>query len=252
MLTLALLVSLSSTPAFARAVNDDGNRIKWPVGEPIGVFIAPGLAPTFGPALDAALATWNAPACTKTTLRRVKSAKDAQVVVDTRTPWTAGDKVPAYTEVDSQPSGRADAARVFIDVKRPFGPRPQELDPETVVAHELGHVLGLDHTPNRLALMHAGIHLGQRRQTLLTADDESGACAVLGDPGATPTERKARGPAGVIPAQPEMSPAPARSPDAPAPKKSACGCAATGAAGPAVFGLGAIALVGLVRRRRRA
>lgn len=54
---------------------------------------------------------------------------------------------------------------------------PGTSDVRTVVAHELGHVLGLAHSADRGALMYYRVGVGERRR-VPNADDVAGVCAV--------------------------------------------------------------------------
>jgi hypothetical protein len=51
-------------------------------------------------------------------------------------------------------------------------------DLQSVITHELGHVLGLDHSPDFDATMNAGYDPGSTEQRTLEADDIAGICAV--------------------------------------------------------------------------
>jgi hypothetical protein len=60
-----------------------------------------------------------------------------------------------------------------------------DYDLESVLTHEVGHLIGLDHTPDYAATMYAGYEPGSMEQRSLEADDILGACT------AYPPERDA-------------------------------------------------------------
>ncbi len=60
-----------------------------------------------------------------------------------------------------------------------------DYDLESVLTHEVGHLIGLDHTPDYAATMYAGYEPGSMEQRSLEPDDVLGACT------AYPPEREA-------------------------------------------------------------
>lgn len=50
-------------------------------------------------------------------------------------------------------------------------------DLQSILTHEVGHFIGLDHTPDFAATMNAGYQEGTTEQRSLEPDDEAGACA---------------------------------------------------------------------------
>lgn len=50
-------------------------------------------------------------------------------------------------------------------------------DLQSILTHEVGHFIGLDHTPDFAATMNAGYQEGTMEQRTLEPDDEAGACA---------------------------------------------------------------------------
>lgn len=50
-------------------------------------------------------------------------------------------------------------------------------DLRSIITHEIGHFIGLDHTPDTEATMYAGYDEGETKQRTLEADDVAAACA---------------------------------------------------------------------------
>lgn len=141
----------------------------------------PGLSDGGQAALLRAIASWNAKARSAPVLVMTND-DDALIEVNAISEgWKFGSTIAAHTAVDSD-SWQGDIRHVIIeiDARRKWSQgatvSPDELDLESVLLHELGHALGLDHSRNQEAVMRAGIRPGQTRR-ILEADDIAG----LGD-----------------------------------------------------------------------
>lgn len=87
-----------------------------------------------------------------------------------------------FTDVDGPPCG-----------KRP-GPACVSTDLQNTATHEIGHFIGLDHSPVRDAVMYVSASLGETSKRNLNRDDRDGICTIypIGDPmGSCRSEAKA-------------------------------------------------------------
>lgn len=143
----------------------------------------PGLFNGGKAALLRAIASWNGRACSSPLLVMTDDEDDVSIeVVPVARDWKYGSAIAAHTAVESDPSGgeirhvviEIDARRAWTEDVVAF---PQAIDLESVLLHELGHALGLDHSRNQDAVMRAGIKPGQTRR-MLHDDDVAGICAV--------------------------------------------------------------------------
>jgi hypothetical protein len=187
-------------------------------------------------AVDASFAPWQAQACTGLRFRADPRVADPPVgfvqggananVVKWLSTWTQSASALAVTLVTFRCSDGAilDADIVLNDANFAFSSSPSAttVGVQNTVTHEVGHVVGFDHTPDPESTMYADAQFGETKKRDLTADDVAGLCAVY--------------PASV-------APPPAPSPPAPSPHG---GCDSAGGAGGA-----ALALLGLARRARR-
>jgi hypothetical protein len=123
-------------------------------------------------------------------------------------------------------------------------------DLRSIITHEIGHFIGLDHTLDTEATMFAGYDEGETKQRTLEPDDVAGVCAIypaLREGTCEPAPRNGLGQecAGAAPAAPGAEPAAAK------------GCAigasggAPGPAGALAACAGALATAAARRRRRR-
>ncbi len=125
-----------------------------------------------------------------------------------------------FTVVDGPPCG-ASSAGDCVDT-----------DLENTLVHEIGHVIGLDHSSDRDATMYASAPGGETKKRDLGKDDREAICAIYPAGGATAI------------CEPAASCPPLRS------GGSASGCGAAGS-GPAAAGCAAVAAVALALRIRR-
>lgn len=90
-------------------------------------------------------------------------------------------------DLDQTPGAIWDADVEINAVSEPLGmgtPKPDEVDLDSLLTHEAGHVLGLAHTLDVAATMRAGYETGSVALRTLAADDIAGVCASY------PPERK--------------------------------------------------------------
>lgn len=143
----------------------------------------PGLSDGGQVALLRAIASWNARACSSPLLVMTDDEDDTLVeIVPVVDHWKFGSAIAAHTAVESEPfGGEVRHVIIEIDARRKWSQEmevsPDALDLESILLHELGHALGLEHSRQDEAVMRAGIKTGQTRRTL-HADDLAGVCAV--------------------------------------------------------------------------
>jgi Matrixin len=110
------------------------------------------------------------------------------------------------------------------------------VDLPNVITHELGHYLGLAHTPDaRLATMWAAADDTETHKRTLETDDQEGLCAVY--------------PAGSLPET--CDPTPRGGLNLACTAKPACGCRAAGLPSSSSWSLAALTALGLMGLRRR-
>ena len=143
----------------------------------------PGLSDGGQAAVLRAIASWNGQTCSSPVLVMTNDEELVTIeIVPVLERWSYGAVIAAHTHVESDPF-RGDIRHVIIEIdarrKWSEGPivLPDALDLESVLLHELGHGLGLDHSRHDGAVMRAGIKPGQTRRAL-DADDVAGICAI--------------------------------------------------------------------------
>ncbi len=98
--------------------------------------------------------------------------------------WPGVDGVLAFTitTYSSHTGEIMDADTLVNGVEFPYSragmaPTAEEYDLSSVLTHEAGHMLGLEHVPDLNPVMHAGIGSSEEKREL-TPDDVSGVCAI--------------------------------------------------------------------------
>ena len=177
-LALGLLVAsvLLSGPAHAwrQAHTDTGLAKTWRQPLPLPVLVAPGeQKQQLQAAIDRAVALWTAPACTGLRF----APRGRRVTITPVWTWPAQRRAAAWTDVVGlSGSGEIIAAHIELDARLLFGMRePPDLD--TVVLHEIGHVLGLAHPGRGDVLMSRGVIMAGHGAHL-SADERAAVCAL--------------------------------------------------------------------------
>ncbi len=135
-------------------------------------------------ALSRAMATWNGKSCSSPIFSGAKAQTEALVEIrPIRNNWRFGPSIAAHTDIKSDPfKGDIRHVIIEIDASRRWSEDAvvpaDALDLETVLLHELGHAVGLDHSRHYQAIMRAGIKPGHAPRRALHEDDIAGICAV--------------------------------------------------------------------------
>jgi hypothetical protein len=149
--------------------------------------------------VDDCFAVWEAPACSsfvfegtaptpvsEIVLNQDGDLGNANIIVFREEAWTRSSAIVAYT--DTQYS-RVDGKIYGIDMAfngvhftfadEPSYPEGTDVfDLRNTLIHEIGHTVGLDHTPVREATMHASATPGETLKRDLHQDDIDGLCAL--------------------------------------------------------------------------
>lgn len=144
----------------------------------------PGISDGGRAAILRAIYSWNARACSSPLFVLTEEDDDVSIeVIPVVDGWKYGSAIAAHTAVDNDPyQGDIRHVVIEVDARRKWSQdadvAADALDLESILLHELGHSLGLDHSRNSEAVMRAGIKAGQARRRL-HEDDLSGVCDII-------------------------------------------------------------------------
>ncbi|MEW5852353.1 MAG: matrixin family metalloprotease [Myxococcota bacterium] len=194
LIPLGLLLSFSPVHAFEQEVSPHGARLRWrtPALTWRADVSLSSLSPDAEAAVTAGFQAWATPPCTSL---RFAVTSDAPVVVRVVTEgWPFDASLVAHTNVDADPnSGEIRGATLLLNGTYRFSttlPPPKDaVDLQSVVLHEVGHVLGLRHTGHRASVMYGGFKLGSPAQRNLQPDDVTAVCTLYPAPPADPSPR---------------------------------------------------------------
>lgn len=194
--------------------------------------------------------------------------RNANIIVfrENEWPYEGGEDALGLTRLRFDPSNRAgelyDADIEINAVSEPLSagkPKPDEVDLDSLITHEMGHALGLAHSLDIEATMLAGYAKGSVNLRSLGSDDLAGICATYA-PSRTPTSTSceprhgfsARCAAEQPPSEAPLDESPTGDPR---PQSRGCSLVATSnKAGRSLLATGfalSLAGVGLERRRKR-
>lgn len=185
--TTLLVVGLALAPdsafAYQRALSAHGAKLRWAFPS-LRVWVA-SLPDDVSPdaatnAASAALSTWSTVECSRLSFLEDPRAQIVVRAVDASS-WPHPPTLAAHTHVESDAdTGRLHSAEILLNRAFRFSTSGAEgsLDLESILAHELGHALGLAHSRKRDALMRAGIKPGEVRRAL-ERDDRDAVCALF-------------------------------------------------------------------------
>jgi hypothetical protein len=191
-LAAAALLWAAGAPAWEQGISPYGARLRLRAPALLGpASLPPGLAAAVGDAqarqaLESALATWARPACTGLRVvppgRGGDGARGAATLALRWVPpgaWSHEETAAAYTLVDLEPSsGNIRAATIELNAAYTFSAGGEGVDLEATLLHEIGHALGLAHSPARGSVMHGGRKPGEAPRRALSDDDERGLCSL--------------------------------------------------------------------------
>ncbi len=178
LVSLVILLSLCtlspSAGAWRQAHTATGLPKLWHAPPPLPTLVAPGEERVaLQAAIDRAVGHWTVPECTGLRF----GPKSRRVTVTPVWTWPAQRRAAAWTDVVALDHGGAIiGAHIELDARLLFASHdPPDLD--TVVMHELGHVLGLAHAGRHDVLMSRGV-IGSGHGAWLSADDRAAICAL--------------------------------------------------------------------------
>lgn len=198
---LGFMATTLPTPlhAYVQSTSDDGVPLAWK-RECVTYFVnengSDEIADKQGTydAVKASLETWNAVSCKYakfvyggTTTDSVAGDTDSTnlgtniVVWRGKGQWPHQQKVIALTSIVFNPkTGEISDADIELNGDFTFsvGDAKVVIDVQNTVTHELGHSLGLDHTPISAATMYASAPPGEIKKRTLHQDDIDGVCAI--------------------------------------------------------------------------
>lgn len=174
-----------------------------------------------------------------------------------RWPYPGGEDALGVTrlhfDLDRAPGEIWDADIELNAVTEPLSvgaPKANEVDLDSLVTHELGHLFGLGHSLEGGATMMAGYVKGSTELRTLSADDVAGICAIYPPAreitGSSCEPRHGFSPLCADEQPPFVEP---EQPSVPSPSSSAKGCGFAAAGSPSAL---ALLLAGWLGRRRRA
>lgn len=170
-----MLLPAAPLEAFERTRDDYGHPVFWP-----GAVVIPEAPDALGPdaphAVEQALRRWQKAPCARLRIEHAETSPIRLLLV--KEGWSHGPSEVAYTSLDvDRSSGQIQGVLMELNGSFRFGTGKDEIDLEALLTHEFGHALGLAHSFDRGAVMHAGRHRGAAKSEL-QADDMAGICAI--------------------------------------------------------------------------
>ncbi len=180
---LALISLAAPAQAWQPMTSKRGARLAWRRPPTLGRVHAPAAwQPKVRAALSAAASAWTAPGCTGLRVGQGGVVPELEPLVGPSIsvafvlPSRPRPGRPAWTNVTASRWGGIRSATIFLNADVFVGnDAPPDL--RSVLLHELGHALGLDHTHASGAVMAPHILEGDRRDTL-RPDDRAAVCAL--------------------------------------------------------------------------
>jgi predicted Zn-dependent protease len=144
--------------------------------------------PAHRSALKKALLQWDRAACGSPQLRWEKDPTKADILISfSPSPWPFKKSLAAHTDVDANPrKGLVTGAHISLNPAQ-----TPELNLARLLAHEVGHALGLGHSRHQEAVMRAGLTRDAGGPGVLALDDLAGLCSLYPETPAPFQERVA-------------------------------------------------------------
>lgn len=177
--------SISSKPCTGFAKTPKGQDLTWGAQFPVVMKAHQSVPKKFLPAIEGAMKTWNqalgfqAFALSKSLSVEKQNLKNTESEIIWHTNWS--NKSPNLQGQTSLNWLKASIVEADIHINAvhfllSLNPSPDEVDAESLILHELGHVLGLNHHSEPQSVMLEGLKLGETRRTLSEDDKTTVQC----------------------------------------------------------------------------
>ena len=164
--------------------SSDGQSLRWGPNFPITLFIHSSVPTKFRPALEEAINQWNLALNRNLFVLNSEIDSSPTTLVDGKNiiywfpRWPENKNLPAHTLLHWQDSKifEADMMINAENIAYSFNPKGSEYDIVSVVIHELGHILGLDHVDRKESVMASHLENAVKRREISALEKNTLQC----------------------------------------------------------------------------